>query len=155
MWCVHDLDDEYIERMENLLRLYARPYRADEPVVCLDEKPVQLHDDKRAGRIARDGTRRRDYEYRRHGIANLFVGVEPRAGRHILEATKTRDRFEFARMVRGISHRYESARKIHLVLDNLSTHSKKALIDTFGQDEAERLWKRFRFHYTPKHGSWL
>lgn len=155
MWCVRNLDETYIRRMEDILRLYAKPYSQEEPVVCLDEKPVSLHENKRDPEVARDGTRRRDYEYHRQGTANLFVGVEPKAGRHILKATKTRDRFEFARMLRDIAKRYPTARTIHLVVDNLSTHSKQALIDAFGADEAERLWARFTVHYTPTHASWL
>src|SRR5215207_1891458 len=100
MWCVPRLDDEYVARMEDLLRLYARPLTEDEPVFCLDEKPVCLHAEKRCELIARDGSRRRDYEYRRQGTANLFVGVEPKAGVHTIKATKTRDRFQFARFLR-------------------------------------------------------
>ena len=57
---------------------YARPFNKREPVFCLDEKPVCLHDEKRPSLIARNGSRRRDYEYRRRGTANLFVGVEPK-----------------------------------------------------------------------------
>lgn len=155
MWCVPILDNAYIRNMEDLLRLYAKPLSAKEPVVCLDEKPVQLHDSKRSGHVASDGTRRRDYEYRRRGTANLFVCVEPRAGRHIVKATQTRDRFEFARMLRDIARRYPRATVIHLVVDNLSTHSKKAVFDAFGAEKAKKLWARFSIHYTPKHGSWL
>ena len=155
MWCVPSLDDEYIARMEDLLRLYARPLTEDEPVFCLDEKPVCLHAEKRRSMIARDGSRRWDYEYRRRGTAKLFVGVEPRAGAHTIKATTTRDRFQFARFLRDIAGRYTGAKIIHLVMDNLSTHSKKGLIDAFGQDEADALWGRFKVHYTPKHGSWL
>ena len=47
MWCVADLDPEYIARMEDVLALYEKPYDAREPVVCLDEKPVALHADVR------------------------------------------------------------------------------------------------------------
>ena len=155
MWCVPRLDDEYIERMEDLLRLYARPLSWQEPVICLDEKPVCLHAEKRQTQIAYDGSRRRDYEYRRQGTANLFVGVEPKAGAHMIKATKTRDRFQFARFLREIARKYPHATIIHLVMDNLSTHSKTGLIDAFGAIEAGAIWSRFKVHYTPKHGSWL
>jgi DDE superfamily endonuclease len=154
MWCVPELTHEYIAKMEDLLRLYAKPHSKAEPVVRLDEKPVQLHGDKRAGHVARDGTRRRDYEYRRRGTANLFVCVEPRAGRHVVKATRARDRFEFAYVLRDLAKRYDGAKTIHLVVDNLSTHSKNALVDAFGAAKADEIWKRFRMHFTPKHGSW-
>ena len=155
MWCVPKLDDEYVERMEDVLKLYERPYDASEPVVCLDEKPVQLLDDVRESVRARGCILRRDYEYRRCGTANLFCGVEPLGGRHFIKATKTRDRFEFAKMLRDIADAYPDAQLIHLVLDNLSTHSKSSLVAAFGEGEADRLWSRFCVHFTPKHGSWL
>src|SRR5450755_4382161 len=79
MWCVAELDDEYIAKMEDVLALYERPYRSAEPVICLDEKPVSLHDDVRPGRPARPGhIAKRDNEYRRCGTANIFAVVEPR-----------------------------------------------------------------------------
>jgi transposase len=155
MWCVPRLDDEYIERMEDVLKLYEKPYDSAEPVVCLDEKPVQLLDDVRKSKLARGCILHRDYEYRRCGTANLFCGVEPKGGRHFTKATKTRDRFEFARMLREIADAYPDAELIHLVVDNLSTHSRNALVAAFGEDGAEQLWSRFRVHFTPKHGSWL
>ena len=42
MWCIADLDAEYVRKMENVLAVYEKPYRAAEPVVCLDEKPLSL-----------------------------------------------------------------------------------------------------------------
>lgn len=155
MWCVPALDDAYIACMEDVLRLYERRYNPSEPVVCLDERPVQLLDDVREKVRRPDGTLRRDYEYRRCGTANIFCAVEPLAGRHFTKATATRDRFEFAKMVRHIVGAYPNARRIHLVMDNLSTHTKNSLVAAFGPVEADRLWRKICVHYTPKHGSWL
>ena len=45
MWCLAELDAEYVTRMEDMLALYEKPYDPEEPVVCLDEKPVSLHAD--------------------------------------------------------------------------------------------------------------
>jgi hypothetical protein len=42
MWCIADLDDNYIEHMEEVLEVYEKPLSAEEPVVCVDEKPVTL-----------------------------------------------------------------------------------------------------------------
>lgn len=155
MWCVPVLDDEYVSRMEDVLKLYEAPYNPSEPVVCLDERPVQLLDDVRESRRISDGSLRRDYEYRRCGTANIFCGVEPLAGRHFTKVTPTRDRFEFAEMLQEIAAAYPDAKRIHLVMDNLSTHSKSSLLAAFDEVTANRLWKRFQPHYTPKHGSWL
>ena len=155
MWCIPALDDEFIARMEELLRLYEKPLDSAEPVVCLDEKPVQLLDDAREPQRARDGSLRRDYEYRRHGTANIFCAVEPRAGRHMAKVTRKRAKVDFANVLRDIAGAYERARRIHLVVDNLSTHSRRAVVETFGEEEGGALWNRFVVHYTPKHGSWL
>jgi len=156
MWCVPNLDEQYIERMEDILELYERPYDSAEPIVCLDERPVQLHGETRQRSRAKPGKEARfDYEYVRKGTANIFCAVEPLAGRHITRATPTRNHREFAKMMGAISRRYASARTIHLVIDNLSTHSKKSLTRYYGDHAGTELWNRFTPHFTPKHGSWL
>jgi hypothetical protein len=155
MWCIPELTDEFIERMEDVLNLYERPYNAKEPVVCLDERPTPLHADVRPARMMEDGSRHRDAEYVRHGVANVFAIVEPKAGRHLTRATPNRKNPAFARTLRDIELAYPAAKKIHIVVDNLSTHTQKALTDTFGCKEGQRIWQRFAVHYTPKHGSWL
>ncbi len=47
------------------------------------------------------------------------------------------------------------AQTIHLVLDNLNTHARKALTQHYGEKLGGLLWERFTVHITPKHGSWL
>src|SRR5438477_4957726 len=113
--------------MEDVLRIYARPLDPTRPVVCLDEKPIVLHDSKRIGRPARPGAvARRDYEYKRMGSANAFCIVEPLTGRRLTHATPRRGYREFAQALARIARRYRAARNIHLVLDNLSTHCESA-----------------------------
>jgi len=156
MWCVAKLDEEYIERMEDVLKVYEKPLTERAPVVCLDEKPVLLHEDTRPPVRMRPGqVARRDYEYKRCGTANVFCAVEPKAGRHFTKPTPTRKSPEFADFLLEIAASYPKAATIHLVLDNLSTHSRKAVIDRFGEKAGDWLWKRFTVHHTPKHGSWL
>jgi len=156
MWCVAKLDEEYIERMEDVLKVYEKPLTERAPVVCLDEKPVLLHEDTRPPVRMRPGqVARRDYEYKRCGTANVFCAVEPKAGRHFTKPTPTRKSPEFADFLLEIAASYPKADTIHLVLDNLSTHSRKAVIDRFGEKAGDWLWKRFTVHHTPKHGSWL
>lgn len=157
MWCIPGkLDREYIERMEAILDLLEKPPKKPEPVVCLDERPVQLHAEVRTpipgapGRI-----RKRDGEYRRCGTANVFAIVAPRTGDHLTIATANRKGAEFARMMNRISRRYHRSRKIHIIMDNLNTHCKKSLTDYYGKRHGSKLWNRFRVYYTPKHGSWL
>lgn len=142
--------------MEDVLRLYARRHDPTQPVICLDEKPVVLHAAKRSGRMASPGkAARRDYEYRRHGTANVFCIVEPLTGRRLTHATANRGYGAFARALMRINRRYRRARTIHLVVDNLSTHCEKACVATFGRRRGRALWRRFTLHFTPKHGSWL
>jgi hypothetical protein len=156
MWCVPAIDEQYVERMEDVLELYARPVDPLEPVVCLDERPVVLHDAARPGTPLRPGKIARiDYEYGRRGTANVFCIVEPKTGRRFTHATPNRAGRRFAIAVRKIARRDARATTIHLVMDNLSTHAKSSLVAAYGEATAEQLWSRFTIHYTPKHASWL
>jgi transposase len=155
MWCIPELNDEYIRCMEDVLALYEKPYKPAEPVVCLDERPTPLRADERPTRRNKDGSAYRDSEYSRHGVANVFGVVEPKAGRHFTRATKNRKKPAFARMIRTIERAYPQAKTIHLVMDNLSSHTATPLKEVFGEKEGSRIWSRFTVHYTPKHGSWL
>ena len=57
---------------------------------------------------------RRDYEYERCGTANVFCGVEPKAGRHFTKPTANRSSPEFADYLVEIVARYAEAGTIHL-----------------------------------------
>lgn len=156
MWCVAELNAEYIKKMEDVLATYEKPYDCSQPVVCLDEKPISLHDNVRAplpmapGHIAKQ-----DNEYKRCGTANVFCAVEPKGGRHFTLPTPHRTAPEFAKAIDTVVAHYPLARTIHLVMDNLNIHGRKALTDFFGKDRGSSLWDRLTVHYTPKHGSWL
>ena len=156
MWCVADLDEDYIGCMEDVLEAYERPYDPAHPMVCLDEKPVTLHGDVRSPRPARPGHEARlDSEYQRRGTANVFCAVEPKAGRHFTFVTPDRSGVEFAKMLFELALAYPEAETIHLVMDNLSTHTRKSLTDLCGEVFGGEIWSCFTPHYTPKHGSWL
>ena len=156
MWCVAELDQKYIECMEDVLALYEKPYDPDEPVVCLDEKPVSLHKEVRPPRPAAPGhTAKRDNEYQRCGTANVFAVVEPKAGRHFTCATPNRTAAEFAKTLGSLLDHYPSARTIHLVWDNLNIHCKNSLTGYYGEESGGEMWSRLTIHPTPIHGSWL
>jgi transposase len=156
MWCVAELNDEYIAKMEDVLETYERPDDPAQPVVCLDEKPVTLHADVRPASAAQPGREaRRDNEYERRGTANVFCAVEPKAGRHFTFATPDRSAFQFAQVACELALQYPEAETIHLVMDNLNIHHRKSVIDTFGAEMGNEIWDRFTVHYTPTHGSWL
>ena len=157
MWCVGVLTTQYRERMYDLLELYARPMRRDEPVVCVDEKSTQLLAHSRQPLPMQPGTPvREDYEYIRHGTCNLFVAVNPKAGRRIVAVTEQRTKPDFVAFIQHLVERvYGSARRIHLVVDNLNIHFRKCFEDVLGRRVTRQLLKRVVFHYTPKHASWL
>jgi transposase len=156
MWCVADLTDEYLTKMEDVLEVYERPHNLAEPVVCLDEKPVSLHDDVRPARPMAPGKLRRpDNEYKRCGTANAFCAVEPQAGKHFTLVTPNRSAPQFAQALETIIASYPHADTIHLIMDNLNIHGQKSLTDYFGKEKGTELWSRLTVHYTPKHGSWL
>jgi DDE superfamily endonuclease len=156
MWCVADLNEDYITKMEDVLETYEQPYDPQQPVVCLDEKPVTLHADVRPASPAEPGREaRRDNEYERCGTANVFCAVEPKAGRHFTFPTPDRSGFEFAQVAVTLALAYPHAETIHLVMDNLNIHRRKSLADVYGPEMATEVWDRFTIHYTPTHGSWL
>jgi len=97
-----------------------------------------------------------DYEYRRNGTRNIFVAVEPKAGKRVISVTKTRKKNDFAVFVRNlVKKEYAQATEIRLVLDNLNTHFEKSFYETFSKKEAENILDKITFYYTPRHGSWL
>ena len=151
-----DLNEDYIAKMEDVLEVYERPYDPQQPVVCLDEKPVTLHADVRPTSPAKPGREaRRDNEYERCGTANVFCAVEPKAGRHFTFATPDRSAVEFAQVAAELALQYPDAETIHLVMDNLNIHRSKSLTDLYGVELGGQVWDRFTVHYTPIHGSWL
>ena len=158
MWCVPTITPEFIEQMEGVLDLYARPYNPQEPVLCFDEKSKELHAETRAVQgTTEQKVRRRDYEYKRNGTTNIFMTVEPKGGYREARVTNRRTRVDFAHEIKRVleSARYQHANMIHIVLDNLNTHNEKSLVGTFGAETTARLMKRITFHHTPKHASWL
>jgi len=156
MWCVAELDEEYSARMEDVLALDEKPLSEEEPVVCIEEKPVVLHAELRPPRPLSPGrTLRRDRAYERRGTANAFCGVEPKAGRHYPCVTPDRSSPAFADYRLEIAEHYPAADTIPLVLDNLSSHRGKAVVERYGEKAGGWLWDRFPVHYTPKHGSGL
>jgi transposase len=156
MWCVAELDGDYIQQMEEVLAVYEKPYDPAEPVVCVDEKPVSLHADVRPPIPAKPGKpAKQDNEYERRGTANIFGAVEPKTGRHFTIATPNRSGYQFACLVKRIVEHYPQAQTIHLVMDNLNIHGRTSLVTHFGKEKGGWLWDRLTIHYTPKHGSWL
>jgi transposase len=142
--------------MEKVLDVYKRPYDEDNPVVCMDESPKQLISEARPSLPMKPGQEaRKDYEYIRHGMVNVFMANEPLKGKRMVDVTDHKIKKDWAKFMKRIAELYPNAKKITVVMDNFKTHVASAFYETFEPEEAKRLWDRFEFIYTPKHGSWL
>ena len=139
------------------MEVYHRPYDPVFPVVCMDESSKQLVGEVTAPIPAAPGhPQLQDNEYVRKGVAEIFMEVEPLAGRRHVAVTERRTRIDWANHIRDmLDVRYPEAEQIVLVMDNLNTHSVASLYATFPPAEALRMARRLEIHYTPKHGSWL
>ena len=157
MWCIPQVDGEYVARMEDVLDLYAEAPDPKRPVVCFDESPVQLIGEVRQPIPAEPGQLERyDYEYRRNGTVNLFVFIDVHRPWRKVKVTERRAAEDYAQCMRElVDVHYPDAEYIRVVQDNLSTHSAGALYEAFPPAEARRILRRLEFHYTPKHASWL
>jgi transposase len=157
MWCIPQVDGEYVARMEDVLDLYAEPPDPKRPVVCFDESPVQLIGETRQPIPAMPGQLERyDCEYKRNGTANLFILLDVHRSWRRVKVTDSRAAVDFAACMRELCDvHFPKAERIRVVLDNLSTHSAGALYQAFPAAEARRMLRRLEFHYTPKHASWL
>ncbi len=143
--------------MENVLDVYKRPFDQNNPVICMDESPKQLIGETKVPIKMSGGTEKRiDYEYKRNGVCNIFIANEPLAGKRYVKITKRKTKKDWAEFIREVADKeYPHANKITLVMDNLNTHKASSLYEAFPPEEAKRIWDRFEFVYTPKHGSWL
>ena len=157
MWCIPQVDAEYVARMEDVLDLYAEAPDPKRPVVCFDESPTQLIGEVRQPIPAEPGQiERYDCEYKRNGTANLFVFLDAHRSWRKVKVTDSRAAVDFAACMRELTDvDFPEAERIRVVMDNLSTHTAGALYHAFPACEARRVLQRLEFHYVPKHASWL
>src|SRR5882762_7729525 len=157
MWCIPQVDGEFVARIEDVLDLYAEQPDPKRPVVCFDESPTQLIGEARQPIKAEPGQLERyDCEYKRNGTANLFIFLDVHRPWRKVKVTNSRAAVDFATCMRELADvHFPKAERIRVVLDNLSTHSAGALYQAFPPGEARRSLRRLEFHYVPKHASWL
>lgn len=158
MWCIPpEADAAFVCQMEEVLDVYQRPRDPRRPLVCLDEGTKQLVSETRLPHPTRPGQPARvDFEYARHGTANLFVLFAPLEGWRQVQVTQQRTRRDWAHCIRElVDVHFPDAQTIVLVVDNLNTHHPASLYEAFPPAEAHRLAAKLEIHYTPKHGSWL
>lgn len=143
--------------MEDVLEVYSRSYDEEYPVVCMDEKPLQLLADARCRiKIEPGKPERIDNEYIRKGTCSIFLFTEPLSGWRYADAYEHRTKIDWANHIKWIlEEQYPDAKKVVLVMDNLNTHNISSLYEAFPPEEALSMAKRLEIHYTPKHGSWL
>jgi len=143
--------------MEDVLEVYHRPYDPQRPMVCLDESNKQLIAEVREPLPPKPGAvAKQDCEYERRGTANIFMAVEPLAGKRTVHVTDRRTRIDWARFIQYLlTTVYPEAAVLVLVMDNLNTHTIGSLYEAFAPATARALATRLEIHYTPKHGSWL
>ena len=148
---------DFVANMEMVLDVYKMPYDQTVPVVCMDESPKQLIKETRLPLDRNPGyDAREDFEYERCGVANIFMVNEPLTGKRFVTVTERKTKKDWALLIKEIADvHYPTAHKIRLISDNLNTHKPAALYETFPPCEAKRIWDRFEFIHTPKHGSWL
>lgn len=148
---------DFVAHMESVLDIYKCPYDKRFPVVCMDESPKQLIKQTRVPIERKPGQNaKEDYEYSRQGVVNIFMANEPLKGKRYVKIRSNKTKKDWAHFVRYIADQlYPRAERIILVMDNLNIHKPSALYETFLPEEAKRIWDRFHFIYTPKHGSWL
>jgi len=159
MWCIPPKQNaDFVTHMEDVLAVYARELNEDYPVVCMDEKPFQLLDE-RYEPIPMSQTNHKlkyDCEYERKGTCSIFMFTEPLSGWRNASALPQRTKVDWAHKIKWLlDEQYPSVQKVVLVMDNLNTHKPSSLYETFSPEEAFRLSQKLEIHYTPKHGSWL
>lgn len=143
--------------MYDNLDLYEEPYDPKRPVIGMDEKSKQLIEDSRKSIPMKPGSPEKyDYEYIRKGKVNIFVAVDPKAGKRVIKVTDRRTKMDFAYFIKYlVDLEYSDVEILRIVFDNSNTHFESSFYETFNKEEAERILSKIEFHYTPKHASWL
>lgn len=155
-WCIPKVDGAFLAKMEDVLEVYGRPYDAEYPVVCFDERPCFLIEDTLAPLPTQEGKIAKEhYSYKKNGSCALLAAIEPLAGKRIAQVYDQRTKAEYTRFMQQLSGSYPQAKKIIVVQDNLNTHQSASFYDQLPADQARALAERFEFHYTPKGASWL
>lgn len=159
MWCIPpEQNASFVAAMEDVLDIYCLPYNPEIPVICIDEKPYQLLDERREPLpMEQNSPQKIDNEYERMGTCSIFVMCEPLKGFIHANARNQRTAIDYAHEIDWLlsESQYRNCPKIRLMQDNLNTHVMDSLYKAFPAPKAREMVKRLEIHYTPKHGSWL
>ena len=146
-------DEAFRQQVLNIENLYTRNLRANERVLCFDEKTsLQPRTRTAPTRPPRPGGAPVlvEHEYERKGALNLLACIDTRSGRVTGICRPRKRQEEFIELLEKIDR--ETPRRvtrIHLIGDNVSVHK--------GRKVQEYLTKhpRFRMHFMPTHCSWM
>lgn len=150
-WCIPPQEDaDFVAHMEDILKIYQRPYDPSRPVWCMDEKPYQLFGQSREPLPMRPGDNAKtDSEYVRNGNVSVFYFIQPHSGRIVHSGEETRTAVDRAGKIRCLADEIEpDAEKTILIMDNLNAHSVSSLYKAFTPDEASRIAEKLEVHYT-------
>ena len=157
MWCLSSMNAEYVAQMESVLDIYAEPANDKQPIVNFDEAMKQLVSETKVPIAMKPGQPEKiDYEYKREGMANIYLFFDRHKGWRKAKVTESKKSVDFAHCMKElVDEHYPNADKIRVVMDNYGTHKAASLYKAFTAPEARRLLKKLEFNYTPKHASWL
>jgi transposase len=145
-------DEAFATTVRGLCALYTRRLRKDEMVLCVDEHTNIQPRPRLSPTLATQADRptRVEHEYRRDGALNLFAAFDTRTGKVYAQAAGRKRQAEFIAFLEYLDREIPKAiRRIHLVLDNYSTHTGKLVKGWLKRH------RRFRFFHPPVHCSWM
>jgi transposase len=149
-WLNRRDDPEFWTRVRDVCGLYLNP--PDQAIVLsVDEKTgIQAKERIAKDQPARPGrVRRREFEYRRHGIAKLVAALDVGTGQVLADTIPRNDSDNFCAFLATVDTAVDPALAIHVILDNGSSHTSKQTGAWF------RAHPRWEVHFTPKHASWV
>ncbi len=142
--------------MEHILHLYHLPYNEEEPIICFDERPCQLLGEVLVPLPMKPGrVKKQHYGYKRNGTCCVLAAFEPLKGTRFIQVYEKRTKIEYAQFMKCLIQQYPNAKRIHIIQDNLSTHTKGAFYKAFCPQIAFKMAHKIQFHFTPVKASWL
>lgn len=143
-------DPEFEKKAADIIDLYVNPPQ-DATIFCVDEKTAIQALDRRdpilpfsPGRAERHG-----FEYVRNGTLSLFAAFNTQSGEVLGKTVERHTSREFVAFLREVVASQPPGRKIHVILDNLSTHKSKVVREYLREQPT------VTFHFTPTYSSWL
>lgn len=157
MWCIGQITGDYLANMEDILDIYASPALPGIVRLCFDERPCQLLDNVLTPIPPKAGqTKKEHQEYIRNGVCNVLLAYNIDTGQRHIQVTETKKRKDYALFMKELAQEtYPNAQKIVIIQDNYNTHTKGSFYENLDTPTAHTLSKKFDFHFTPKHASWL